>query len=49
MRADKKNRGDVVHAALIAAFGTVARDGDAWTHALDLNVLGRLLEVRGET
>lgn len=46
--ADKKNRAGVVHAALIASFGNMARDGDAWTHALDLNVLQRLLEANGE-
>ena len=43
MVADKKNRGGVVHAALIASFGTMARDGDAWTHALDLRVLAEIL------
>ena len=43
MTADKKNRDGVVHAALVASFGTMARDGDGWTHALDLGVLNSLL------
>ena len=48
LNADKKNRGGVVHAALIASFGDMARDGGAWTHQLDLRVVQELLEVRGE-
>lgn len=45
---DKKNRGGVVHAALVASFGCIARDGDAWTHALDLQAVQRLLAANGE-
>jgi 3-dehydroquinate synthase len=45
---DKKNRGGVVHAALVASFGAIARDGEAWTHPLDLRVVEELLAVRGE-
>jgi 3-dehydroquinate synthase len=37
--ADKKNRGGVVHAALIASFGTMARNGERWTHPLDMKAL----------
>lgn len=36
MLADKKNRSGVVHAALVASFGTMARDGEAWTYPLDM-------------
>lgn len=43
MLADKKNRAGVVHAALIASFGTMARDGESWTHPLDLEFLKTLL------
>jgi 3-dehydroquinate synthase len=40
---DKKNRDGVVHAALVASFGCIARDGEAWTHPLDLRVVQELL------
>lgn len=43
MHADKKNRGGAVHAALLAEPGRMARDGAAWTHPLDLSLLGTLL------
>jgi 3-dehydroquinate synthetase len=43
MLADKKNRGGVVHAALIASFGTMARNGERWTHPLDLGKLSELI------
>jgi 3-dehydroquinate synthase len=43
MRADKKNRGGVVHAALLSSFGTMARNGEAWTYPLDLKALATLL------
>lgn len=43
MQADKKNRAGVVHAALLASFGTIARDGEAWTMPIDLRVLRELL------
>lgn len=43
MRADKKNRAGVVHAALIASFGTMARNAEAWTYPLDLDALTTLL------
>jgi 3-dehydroquinate synthase len=43
MLTDKKNRGGVVYAAVIASFGTMARDGDSWTHALDLSVLSEIM------
>ena len=43
MRADKKNRAGVVRAALVESFGTMARDGQAWTQPLDLNALAELL------
>ncbi|MFI5245958.1 MAG: 3-dehydroquinate synthase [Gemmatimonadales bacterium] len=43
MLADKKNRAGIVRAALVASFGTMARDGQAWTHPLDLNALTELL------
>jgi 3-dehydroquinate synthase len=46
---DKKNRGGIVHAALVASFGCIARDGDAWTHPLDLRAVEELLAVSGET
>ncbi|MGH7594194.1 MAG: 3-dehydroquinate synthase [Gemmatimonadales bacterium] len=40
---DKKNRGGVVHAALIASFGNMAPNGDSWTHSLDPDAVARLL------
>lgn len=43
MHADKKNRGGVVHAALIASFGTMARNKDGWTYPLDLSALAEML------
>ena len=45
---DKKNRGGVVHAALVASFGTIARDGEAWTHPLDLRAVEELLVGNGQ-
>lgn len=39
MQSDKKNRAGVVRAALLQRFGQVARDGEAWTSALDLSAL----------
>jgi 3-dehydroquinate synthetase len=48
MLSDKKNRDGAIHAAFVASFGEAARDGDAWTHPLDLRVVRELLEVRGE-
>ena len=43
MRADKKNRDGMVRAALVASFGTMARDGESWTHPLDLSALSEIL------
>jgi 3-dehydroquinate synthase len=43
MLADKKNRGRVVHAALVASFGTMAREGDSWTMPLDLAALATMI------
>ena len=43
LRSDKKNRHGQVRAALIAAFGSMARNGDEWTHPLDLDLTERLL------
>jgi 3-dehydroquinate synthase len=43
MQGDKKNRGGSVHAALLAEPGRIARNGDAWTHPLDVSLLGALL------
>jgi 3-dehydroquinate synthase len=43
MRADKKNRAGVIRAALLASFGEIARDGEAWTHPLDTKKLTTLL------
>ena len=44
MQADKKNRAGVVHAALIASFGTMARNGETWTHPLDLRLLTEVIQ-----
>ena len=46
LQFDKKNRGGVVRATLLNAFGAVARDDDQWTIALDLPILKQLLEER---
>ncbi|MEO5798649.1 MAG: 3-dehydroquinate synthase [Gemmatimonadales bacterium] len=43
MGSDKKNRAGVVRAALLKEFGEVARDGDAWTLPLDLELLRALV------
>ncbi len=43
MHADKKNRGGEIHAALIAEPGVPARDGEGWTHPIDLSLLATLL------
>ena len=43
MHADKKNRDGVVHASMVASFGTMARDGESWTHPLDLAALADLV------
>ena len=43
MSADKKNRAGVVHAALVASFGKMARSGEQWTMPIDLRMLGELL------
>ena len=45
MLADKKNRDGIVHAALIASFGTMARNGDAWTHPLDMKALSEEIGI----
>lgn len=44
MLTDKKNRAGVVHAALLASFGTMARHGESWTQPLDLTVLAKIME-----
>lgn len=46
LQFDKKNRGGVVRATLLSAFGAVARDDERWTIALDLPILKGLLEER---
>ena len=43
MHADKKNRDGLVHAALVSSFGTMAHDGQSWTHPLDLSALSEML------
>jgi 3-dehydroquinate synthase len=43
MRVDKKNRAGVIRASLLATFGAIARDGESWTHPLDIDVLKSLL------
>jgi 3-dehydroquinate synthase len=46
MLSDKKNVGGDVHAALISSVGCMARDGEAWTHVLDLGVVRELLAMK---
>ncbi len=43
MRADKKNRDGLVHAALLARFGAMAHNGERWVFPLDLALLTELL------
>ncbi len=43
MHVDKKNRGGVIHAALLASFGIMARDGEAWTQPFDVEKLQAFL------
>ncbi|MGH7583843.1 MAG: 3-dehydroquinate synthase [Gemmatimonadales bacterium] len=43
MSRDKKNRVGRVRAALPASFGTAARDGEAWTIAIDAQLVAQVL------
>ncbi len=43
MHVDKKNRGGVIRASLLASFGAIAHHGGAWTHPLDVEQLKALL------